>query len=139
MLRLPYQLKSLSRLSLKPKRKPSKHYATAGSLTRRDSATDEDEEVLTPQSSRSSISGRSSTTSDRGRFYKLKPLERAGSSTRSVYHVPVFGSQVDLEDSQVDLEDLNSSAGHTPFAATPSQMSIATPKETPAVELEAMS
>ena len=135
------QLKSLSRLSLKPKRKASKRSATAGSRTRRDSATDEDEEVLTRQSSRSSISGRSSITSDRGRFYKLRPLERAGSSTRTVYHAPVFDSQVGLEDSQVDLEDLNSSAGHTPFAATPSRMSISmsTPKETPAVELEGMS
>ena len=135
------QLKSLSRLSLKPKRKASKRSATAGSRTRRDSATDEDEEVLTRQSSRSSISGRSSITSDRGRFYKLRPLERAGSSTRTVYHAPVFDSQVGLEDSQVDLEDLYSSAGHTPFAATPSRMSIstATPKETPVVELEEMS
>ena len=135
------QLKSLSRLSLKSKRKASKRSATAGSRTRRDSATDEDEEVLTRQSSRSSISGRSSITSDRGRFYKLRPLERAGSSTRTVYHAAVFDSQVGLEDSQVDLEDLYSSAGHTPFAATPSRMSIsmATPKETPAVELEGMS
>ena len=119
------QLKSLSRLSLKPKRRASKRSATAGSRTRRDSATDDDdEEALTRQSSRSSISGRSSITSDRGRFYKLRPLERAGSSTRTVYHAPVFDSQVGLEDSQVDLEDLNSSAGHTPFAATPSRMSI---------------
>lgn len=137
------QLKSLSRLSLKPKRKASKRSATAGSRTRRDSATDdEDEEALTRQSSRSSISGRSSITSDRGRFYKLRPLERAGSSTRTVYHAPVFGSQVGSQnDSQVDLEDLYSSAGHTPFAATPSRMSISvtTPKETPAVELEGMS
>ncbi|GAB7332181.1 hypothetical protein MBLNU13_g04044t3 [Cladosporium sp. NU13] len=135
------QLKSLSRLSLKPKRKASKRSATAGSRTRHDIATDEDEEVLTRQSSRSSISGRSSITSDRGRFYKLRPLERAGSSTRTVYHAPVFDSQAELEDSQVDLEDLNSSAGHTPFAATPSRMSISmsTPKETPAVELEEMS
>jgi hypothetical protein len=136
------QLKSLSRLSLKPKRRASKRSATAGSRTRRDSATDDDdEEVLTRQSSRSSISGRSSITSDRGRFYKLRPLERAGSSTRSVYHAPVFGSQVGSEDSQVDLEDLYSSAGHTPFAATPSRMSMSmtTPKETPAVELEGMS
>ena len=135
------QLKSLSRLSLKPKRKASKRSATAGSRTRRDSATDEDEEVLTRQSSRSSISGRSSITSDRGRFYKLRPLERAGSSTRTVYHAPVFDSQVELVDSEADLEDLNSSAGHTPFAATPSRMSISmsTPKETPAVELEGMS
>jgi hypothetical protein len=140
MLSILRQLKSLSRLSLKSKRKASKHFGTAGSRTRRDSATDEeDEEVLTRQSSCSSTSGRSSITSDRGRFYKLRPLERAGSSTRSVYHVPVSSSQVDLEDSQVDLEDLNSSAGHTPFAATPSRMSIATPKETPAVELEGMS
>lgn len=135
------QLKSLSRLSLKSKRKASKRFATAGSRTHRDSATDEDEEVLTLQSSRSSTSGRSSITSDRGRFYKLRPLERAGSSTRTVYHAPVFDSQVGLEDSQVDLEDLNSSAGHTPFAATPSRMSISmtTPKETPVVELEEMS
>ena len=114
---------------------------TAGSRTRRDSATDDEEEVLTRQSSRSSTSGRSSITSDRGRFYKLRPLERAGSSTRTVYHAPVFGSEVGLEDSQIDLEDLYSSAGHTPFAATPSRMSIslATPKETPATELEGMS
>ena len=135
------QLKSLSRLSLKPKRTASKRSATAGSRTRRDSATDEDGEVLTRESSRSSISGRSSITSDRGRFYKLRPLERAGSSTRTVYHAPVFSSQEGLEDSQVDLEDLYSSAGHTPFAATPSRMSISmvTPKETPAVELEGMS
>lgn len=135
------QLKSLSRLLLKPKRKASKRFATTGSRTRRDSATDEDGEVLTRESSRSSISGRSSITSDRGRFYKLRPLERAGSSTRTVYHTPVFSSQEGLEDSQVDLEDLYSSAGHTPFAATPSRMSIsmATPKETPAAELEGMS
>ena len=135
------QLKSLSRLSLKPKRTASKRSATAGSRTRRDSATDEDGEVLTRESSRSSISGRSSITSDRGRFYKLRPLERAGSSTRTVYHAPVFSSQEGSEDSQVDLGDLYSSAGHNPFAATPSRMSIsmATPKETPAVELEGMS
>lgn len=139
------QLKSLSRLSLRPRRKASKRFATAGSRTRRDSATDDEEEVLTRQSSRSSISGRSSITSDRGRFYKLRPLERAGSSTRTVYHAPVFGSEVGLEDSQNysqnDLEDIYSSAGHTPFAATPSRMSIslATPKETPAVETEGMS
>jgi hypothetical protein len=139
MLSCLYQLKSLSRLSLKSKWKASKHFATAGSHTRRDSATDKDEEVLTLRSSRSSTSRRSSITSDRGRFYKLRPLERAGSSTRSVYHVPVSGSQVDLEDSQEALEDLHSSAGHTPYAATPSRMSIATPKETPAVELEGMS
>lgn len=135
------QLKSLSRLSLRARRKAWKHFATAGSRTRRDSATDDEEEVLTRQSSRSSIPGRLSITSDRGRFYKLRPLERAGSSTRTVYRAPVFGSEVGLEDSQIDLEDLYSSAGHTPFAATPSRMSIslATPKETPAVELEGMS
>ena len=86
------QLKSLSRLSLKPKRRASKRSATVGSRTRRDSATDDEDKVLTRQSSRSSISGRSSITSDRGRFYKLRPLERAGSSTRTVYHAPVFSS-----------------------------------------------
>lgn len=135
------QLRSLSRLSLKLKLKASKRTDTAGSRTPRDSATDEDEEVLTLQSSRSTISGRSSITSDRGRFYKLRPLERAGSSTRSVYHGPIFDSQVEPEDSQADLEDLYSSAGHTPFAATPSRMSIstATSKDTPAMELKAMS
>ena len=135
------QLRRLSRLSLKLKPKASERFDTAGSRTPRDSATDEVEEVLTRQSSRSSISGRSSITSDRARFYKLRPLERAGSSTRSVYHGPVFDSQVEPEDSQVDLEDLYSTAGHTPFAATPTQMSISTvtPKDTPAMELEGMS
>jgi len=134
------QLRRLSRLSLKLKPKASKRFDTAGSRTPRDSATDEVEEVLTRQSSRSSISGRSSITSDRARFYKLRPLEQAGSSTRTIYHAPVF-AQAESEDSQVDLEDLYSTAGHTPFAATPTQMSISTvtPKDTPAMELEGMS
>lgn len=134
------QLRRLSRLSLKLKPKASERFDTAGSRTPRDSATDEVEEVLTRQSSRSSISGRSSITSDRARFYKLRPLERAGSSTRTIYHAPVF-AQAESEDSQVDLEDLYSTAGHTPFAATPTQMSISTvtPKDTPAMELEGMS
>jgi hypothetical protein len=52
------------------------------------------------------ISGRSSVASGRSFFYRLKPLERAGSSTRSFYHF--MGSQ-----EEVDAE--SSSAGHTPF------------------------
>jgi hypothetical protein len=124
-----YQLRSISRLSLRPKRKSSRDSTTAGSRTRRDSATNEDEGTLTRQSSRSSISGRSSVASGRSFFYRLKPLERAGSSTRSFYHF--MGSQ-----EEVDAE--SSSAGHTPFL--PKSLSAGnTPMATPGVELEEMS
>lgn len=126
-----YQRKSLSRLSLRPKRKTSRDSDTAGSRTHRDSATDEDAEVLTLQSSRSSISGRSSITSGKGNFYRLRPLDRAGSSTRTFYHF--IGSQAE------GLDVASSSAGHTPFLnGTPSRTPISTPKETPGVELEEM-
>lgn len=131
MLKLLHQLKKLSRLSLRPKHKTSKDSVTDGSHTHRDFAIDESAEALTRQSSLSSTSGLSSTTSGRGNFYRLKAPERAGSSTRSFYH---------YIDSQAELEDLNSTAGHTPFtASTPARTPTPTPKATPAVEMEGMS
>lgn len=131
LIRRLYQRKSFSRLSFRPRRKTSRDSDTAGSRTHRNSATDEDAEVLTLQSSRSSISGRSSITSGKGSFYRLRPLERAGSSTRTFYHF--IGSQAE------GLDAVSSSAGHTPFLnGTPSRTPISTPKETPGVELEEM-
>lgn len=131
VLKSLHQLKKLSRLSLKPKQKTSKDYVTDGSHTRRESATDENVEALSRQSSLSSTSGLSSTTNGRGNFYRLKPPEHAGSSTRSFYH---------YIDSQAELEDLNSTAGHTPFPAnTPARTPTPTPKDTLCVDAEGMS
>lgn len=92
------------------------------------------EEELTRQTSSASISADPTTAGSNP--YGNKPTERAGSSTRSIFHFTGHAPRWESEDDQA-------SAGHTPYMGgtprTQSRVALFTPMLTPKTEPEGMS
>ncbi|KAM0717076.1 hypothetical protein Q7P37_006928 [Cladosporium fusiforme] len=133
--------KKLSRLATKSSRVTLNNTTFAGSRTSRifvvtptppsEHGSPED---LTRQISSASISADPATAGNNP--YGNKPAERAGSSTRSIFHFTGHAPRWESEDDQ-------SSAGHTPYMngtpRTQSRVALFTPMLTPKTEPEGMS